>query len=90
MANNQGDILPINGPDDYKKFFHTDPMSGFVWLDGYGRHICKDYPLTKQTVNSISPIDLCNSRQCRYQLNTKPINIINTNVHCLTQLGGLQ
>ena len=79
MANNQGDILPINGPDDYRKFFHTDPMSGYIWLDGHGKPILKDYPLTKQIVDSISPTDLWNSRQCRYQLHTEPGNIINTN-----------
>ena len=79
MTNNQGDILPINGPDDYKKFFHTDPTSDFIWLDG--RPILKYYPLKKkQNVDSISPIDLWNSRQCRYQLHTEPFNIINTNV----------
>ena len=79
MANNQGDILPINGPDDYRKFFHTDPMSGYIWLYGHGKPILKDYPLTKQIVDSISPTDLWNSRQCRYQIHTEPGNIINTN-----------
>ena len=77
---NQGDILHINGPDDYQKFFHTDPMSGYIWLDGHGRPIHKDYLLTKQIVDSISPIDLWNSRQFRYPLHTGPGKFINTNV----------
>ena len=72
MANNQGDILPINWPDDYRKFFHTDPMSGYKWLGGHGMPILKDYPLTKKIVDSISPTDLWNSRQCRYQLHLEP------------------
>ena len=68
MAYNQGDILPITGSNDYRKFFHTDPESGHIYLDSQGKPFLKDYPLSKQVSDSIAPVDLYNIRKVKTNL----------------------
>ena len=46
--------VKINGPDDYEKYYHTDEVTGNVWLDGKGKQISKSIALAKQVVNPIS------------------------------------
>ena len=68
MAYKQGDIWPISRPNDYIKFFHTDPKSGHIYHGSQGKLSLKDYPLSKQVSDSIAPSDLCNVRQNRNKL----------------------
>ena len=53
----------INEPDDYQKYFHRGIETGNVWIDGKGKHIPLNVPLSGQHVDNIGPTTSWNSRQ---------------------------
>ena len=61
--------INIKGPEDYKFYVHTS-REGNVWLDGKGEPIPLCQPLVNN-VDSISPIDLWNSRCTRKSIHPK-------------------
>ena len=61
--------IDIKGPEDYKLYFHTS-REGNIWLDGKGKPIPLDQPLVNH-VDSISPIELWNSRCTRKSIHPK-------------------
>ena len=61
--------IDIKEPEDYKFYFHTS-REGNVWLDGKGKPIPLDQPLVNH-VDSISPIELWNSRCTRKSIHPK-------------------
>ena len=61
--------IDIKGPEDYKLYFHTS-REGNVWLDGKGKPVPLDQPLVSH-VDSISPIELWNSRCTRKSIHSQ-------------------
>ena len=69
----------VKSTDDYQNYFHVDPVSGHIWLDGKNQPEPKEHCLAKQIINSISPSDLLHARNTRSKIHTDEGNIVDTN-----------
>ena len=93
MAHNQGDILLINGPNHYKKYFPTDPLLGHLWLDGRGSYFLKTILWPNRLQMQYHPLISGIQDNGRYELHAEPANIVNNNTaNCtlLNRSGGIQ
>ena len=68
--------VKVRDLDDYKDFITLILSRGNVWLDGKGKPMSKSIALAKHVVNSISPLELCNSVQSRNCLHSKPHSVV--------------
>ena len=57
-----------NDPEAYKKYYHLNPVSGYILHEGKGKPVPKEYLLVKQITSPIYELELWNKVETKFIL----------------------